>query len=171
MATSLTSTARSSVNWNLSDVLAVIGDTQNNNSFAYSKQFANGTGANQADRVIVKNGTIAGGGNTTFDLAGSLTDFFGNVITLVRVKVLYFELTTGTTASDVSLGGDANPWATWLGAVTDKVKVRNGGSLCLVAPDAAAYTVTAGTGDILKVTNNDGANVATYKLVIIGASA
>ena len=40
--------------------------------------------------------------------------------------------------------------------------------LLLVAPGAAGYAVTAGTGDILKVANSGAGTGVTYDIVIVG---
>jgi len=103
---------------------------------------------------------------------------YGATITFARVKTIYFNLTTDTASAGVWVGGVAsNGLINWISSAgtfgTDqpRVKVRNGGVFLLSTPDATAYPVTAGTADILRFTNADGSNVATYKLAIVGASA
>lgn len=178
MSTSLTIQAASAkIAWDFQDVRSW-GNSDNNSSWAYSVSLANGTAVNQADLIYVATGTIAASGTLNLDLAGTLTDMFGNTITMARVKVIYVNLTTDTSATSLKVGGHATAglanWITSAGTFgTDQpaVVVRNGGVLFLSAPDATAYAVTATTADILKLTNLDGANTATYKLAIVGASA
>lgn len=171
MATTLTiSQASAKVIWTYEDVRAWANST-NSSNFGYSKSLANGTGASQADKIYLATGTISASATLSLDLAGSLTDIFGNTITLARVKILYFELQTTTSASSVLIGASTNPWVNWVSASGDKVRVRNGGCLFLCAPDATAYAVTAGTGDALDFVNEDGSNVATYRLAIVGSTA
>ena len=47
-------------------------------------------------------------------------------------------------------------------------QMQPGGTLLLVAPNAAGYAVTAGTGDLLKVANSGGSTGVTYDIVIVG---
>ncbi len=54
-------------------------------------------------------------------------------------------------------------------AKPDTVKVKPGGAIALVAPDATGYAVTAGTADQLKVANSAGGTSVTYDIIIIGA--
>jgi hypothetical protein len=48
--------------------------------------------------------------------------------------------------------------------------VRPGGLAVLAAPDATAYVVTAGTGDLIDIVNTAAGNVAP-EIYLIGASA
>ena len=53
---------------------------------------------------------------------------------------------------------------------TDKINLPASAWLKWVAP-IDGYAVTAGTGDLLKIENSDGAATATYDIVIVGTSA
>lgn len=177
MATTLTASVSAKVGWNFENVLDW-GNALNSATFSYTKSLASGTAASQVDVLYVAQGTIAASTNLDLDLAASLADMFGHTITFARVKTLYVELTTDTTSTGLWVGGaSSNGFANWISSAgtfgTDqpRVKVRNGGAFFLSAPDATAYAVTAGTGDILRLTNADGSNVATYKLAVTGASA
>lgn len=171
MATTLTLTAKASVSWDFENVLSTIGNTSNVNGFSYSKSFTNGTAASMVDLLYVTNGTLAGSGTLNVDLAGSVADFFGTTITMARVKVMYLENTNDTTSTGISFGNHAAPLVNWISVGTTTVSIRNGGCFFLCAPDATAYAVTATTADGLKLTNADGSNTATYKLVVAGCSA
>lgn len=171
-ATSLAATITAGISWTYTNVLTGSINTQNANSHTYSQKLTNGTGASgTADLLYAVKTTIAGAGSTTLDLAGTLTDFFGNVLTMARAKYMYFNLTADTTASDVSIGNATAPLLNWISAATSTVKVRNGGLFLLGGPDATGYAVTATTADGLKVLNNDATNTATLKLAVIGSSA
>ena len=63
----------------------------------------------------------------------------------------------------------ANGFITPFAAASDTVKVRPGGFMALVAPDATAYVVTAGTGDLLTITNSAAGTGVTYDIVILGS--
>jgi hypothetical protein len=68
-------------------------------------------------------------------------------------------------------GAAANGWATAFGDPTDKVKIKPGGTLALLAPGATAYPVTPATGDLLQVANSGAGTSVTYDIIVIGASA
>lgn len=172
MAKTLEIKVRSSINWDLLETnTGLTNASANRNNFTYSKTLTNGTAANQADLLYAASGTIGTSATLSLDLAGTLDDFFGDTITMARVKVIYITITTDTSASSVNVGGNANAFDTFLGDASDEIIIRNGGNLTLTAPDATAYAVTASTGDILDITNNDGSNTATYQIAIVGASA
>ncbi|MFI6759363.1 hypothetical protein ACIBF5_09505 [Micromonospora sp. NPDC050417] len=130
-----------------------------------------GTGAGQADRLFTDRRTIVASGTDALDLAGVLVDAFGAVITMARVKALYVAA-AATNVNNLLVGGAAaNTWTSWAGAADNEIVIRPGGALLLVAPDAVAYPVTAGTADQLQIANSGSGSSVTYDIVIIGASA
>ena len=162
---------QATISWNVTNALTGLDSTSNNSSFTYSLSFAHGTGAaGTADILFAIQTTIAGAGNYEPDLAGSLLDFFGNTLTMARVKCLYVHLTTDTAASGISIGNAAAPWVNWISAATSTVKVYNGGLFLLAGSGATQYAVTAGTGDDLKILNDDASVTATVKVCIIGST-
>lgn len=169
MSTTLTiSSLASKVVWDYESVLSW-GNATNAASYSYSKSLANGTGASQADQIYVATGTLAGAATLTVNLS-TLTDMFGNTLNMKRVKAIYLENTTDTTSTGLALGGDVTtPFVGPFNTGTDTITVRNGGNFFIAAPDATAYAVD--TGINLLLTNSDGTNTATYKLVIVGCSA
>lgn len=170
MATTLTTKHVQQVNWTFSKTNN-FGNTSNSSQFQFTSSTSNGTGSGQADLVYLAQTTIGASSTLSLDLAGSLSDLFGNTITMVRVKTIYVELATTTTASSINVGGNVNGLVNWISAAADYVVIQNGGCFMIHAPGATAYAVTAGTGDILDITNNDGTNTATVKIAIVGASA
>ncbi len=169
MATTLTISAQTAaINWNFTNNLT-LGNTTNTSNFSYSAPLTNGSAINQANLLYATSGTLSASASISIDLAGSVSDFFGNVITFTLVKSIFFTLTTDTTATSVLIGNGSTPFINWVGSGAHTVRVRNGGCFFLSAPDATGYAVTAATGDILKITNEDSSNVATYKLAIVGA--
>ena len=130
-----------------------------------------GTGANQADQLWSDTRTLALSTGEDLDLAGGITDVYGNVLTMARVKMIYITAAS-TNGSTISVGGaSATQFVGWVANSSDIVKIRPGGGFMLIAPDATAYVVGAGTADLLKVLNDDGAAGATYSIIIVGASA
>jgi hypothetical protein len=138
---------------------------------ARSFPLANGTGANQADRLFADRRTLAASASESLDLAGSLVDNLGATITFARVRALLVEASSANTNNVVVGGAASNAFASMFGDATDKFVVRPGGLVLLVAPGATGYAVTAGTGDLLQVANSGGTTGVTYDITIIGASA
>ena len=132
---------------------------------------ANGTAANQADRIFHDTRTLSASGTENLDLAGVLTDPTGATITFAKIKLLLIKAAAANT-NDVVVGGHASAaFVNWVSDATDKVVVRPGGGLCLWAPGAAGYAVTATTADMLTVANSGAGTGVTYDVVIIGTSA
>lgn len=138
-------------------------------SFNHVLAFANGTGANQADKRWSSAGrSLAGTASENLDLAGVLLDYRGNAITFARIKAI---AVYNYGPNILKVGGAAsNAFVNWVADATDIVQVRTGGLLLLVAPDATAYAVTGTTGDILKIANA-AAGAITYDIGLLGASA
>lgn len=144
---------------------------------ALSKALAltDGTTANKADLIYANERTVGDGADDDIDLAGVLTDAFGATITMAEMVaiVVINEQEDGTAnTTDLTLGGGSNPFVGFLGGTTPTIgPIKPGGAFCLFAGDAAGIgTVTAGTADILRITNSAGA-ANTYQIAIIGRTA
>jgi|SRR5688500_4620070 len=139
---------------------------------SWARQFniANGTGANQADRMYIDSNTLAASGTANVDLAGSLTDAFGAALTFARIKAVFIAAAEGNT-NDVQVTRPGANGAPLFMAAGDGIVVRPGGAFAWIAPDAVAVPVTAGTGDLLTFTNSAAGSSVTYEVIIIGASA
>ena len=131
---------------------------------------ASGTGANQADRIFSDTRTLTASATEDLDLAGSLTDAFGATITFARIKAIMVSAAAANTNNVNVARAAANGVPLFL-AAGDAVPVLPGGILLWAAPNAAAIAVTAGTGDLITVTNSGAGTSVTYDIVIIGASA
>jgi|TARA_Y100000034_G_scaffold132026_1_gene194057 hypothetical protein len=128
--------------------------------------FTDGTGANQAKNVFHDIRALAGSTSEELDLAGGLTDAFGNTITMTAVKGLIIKAAS-TNGDNIEVGGSAaNGFINWVGDATDKILIPPGGTFALIAPDAGGFAVTAGTGDLLKINNAD-ASGASYTITIL----
>ena len=55
-------------------------------------------------------------------------------------------------------------------AAADQLTIPPGGHIALYAP-VSGWTVTAGTGDLLTITNSAAGTSVTYDIIIIGTSA
>lgn len=133
--------------------------------------FEAGTGAGlTADLAYANTISLAAAATTTLDLAGGLTDAFGNTLTFAKVKGLFVQCPKANVGA-VQIGGNAtSAFNGPLGGTTPKLATMAGGVTSLVHP-GAGWTVTASTGDILKLTNADANNAATANVVIWGVSA
>ena len=140
---------------------------------------ADGTGANQSDLMYFELAeTIAASGNDQYDLAGALTDAYGDAVVFAKIKAILIKNTA--TNAEIQVGGGTdgagtNAWAPWITSTTadksEAVKIEpNNGAFMMIAPNTG-WTVTAGTADILRITNNSGSNEASYQMIIIGTSA
>lgn len=134
-----------------------------------ANSFTHGTGSGQADQVHIVQGTLAGGASVDIDLSGTLDDAVGNVMVAARVKGVYFRhiASTGNTGTGTVLGDAvANDVVSWA------IPVRRGGFVAMCSNDSTGIAaVTAGTGDLFRITNSDGANSVEYFLVLVCASA
>lgn len=138
-------------------------------SQAFSNVFTNGTGDDAVDLIWHDQRTVTASSTDSLDLAGSLTDAFGNTLTFVEIKGIIIRAASGNT-NDVQIGGNANPLVGWVADGSDIVVVKPGGIFCLTAP-GTGHTVTASTGDVLDVANSAGGTSVTYDIIVIGASA
>jgi hypothetical protein len=127
-----------------------------------------GTSSGQADIVFSDTRTLATNTNEDLDLAGGLADVFGVTRTFVKVKAIRFKAAAANTTTLV-VGNGTNPFVGPFGGGGHTLSLAPGAEILVTAP-AAGWTVTPGTGDIIKVTNPAGAS-ATYDVDIIGTSA
>lgn len=132
---------------------------------------ADGSGANQANRIWHDRRTLAASATEDLDLAGVLTDPFGATISFARIRAMLIKAAAANANNLIVGNASANGFISWVGGATHTVTVRPGGLLLLVAPDATAYAVTAATADLLKVANSAGGTSVTYDVVLLGSSA
>ena len=126
-----------------------------------------GTGLNQASKTYSATRTVAASANDDIDLAGVLTDILGLApLTFLTVKAIVIRAADAN-VSNLSVGpAPANGFLGPFNAAADRVTVRPGGAFVIAAPQTG-FTVTAGTGDILRVANGAGGS-ATYTIEITG---
>ena len=163
-------TARISAQIDATETAAIdFGSKTSKIQAAIAIALANGTAASQADMIFSDERTLAASATENLDLAGSLAGAFGATLTFAKVKAIMVIADAGNT-NDVVIGGAAsNAFVGPFGANTHTVAVEPGG-VFLIAHSGAGWTVTAATGDLLKMTNSAGTTGVTYKIVIIGTS-
>jgi len=134
--------------------------------------FSNGTGAGNANQHWSDTRTLADGANETLDLAGGLTDAFGDTVTFANVKALY--LYNKSSDANLVIGGAAsNAFSALFGDAADKMVLAPGGRLLVWATaSASGYAVTADTADQLQLAHDgSGESTLEYDIVIIGEVA
>ncbi len=141
----------------------------------HTVDFTAGTGANQFDINYMQERTVGDGANDDIDLAGVLSDAFGSTITAAEICALVIlnEQEDGTAnTTNLTIGAGSNPFQTIFAAGTTKTigPIRPGGAFVLCSPAAAAWAVTAGTADILRIANSAGA-ANTYQIAIWARTA
>lgn len=131
-----------------------------------------GTGAGAVDRLYQAQRTIAASGTDDLDLAGVLTDIFTTAITFVRIKGLYIAASSANSNNVVIGAAASNQWATLLNT-TGTLQLRPGACVQFIAgaADTTGWTVTAATGDILRIANGGAGTTVTYDIAILGCSA
>lgn len=142
-------------------------------NFALKSQasFAPGTGLGQADKMFAASRTIAASANDDIDLAGSLVDPLGAVVVFAGIKAIFVEA-LATNVNDVLIGpaatnGFLGPWS----LAADKTRIRPGEFFCITNRSATGWAVTAGTGDLLRLTNGGAGSTVGYNIVLVGDSA
>lgn len=129
---------------------------------------SDGTGANQATAVFSDTRTLAASASEDLDLAGVLVGPLGDTLTFTAVKTIYVKAAAGNTNNVIVGGASSNAFTGPLGGTTPTITLPPNGGVLLVNPTAAGWTVTAGTGDLLKIANSAGSTSVSYDIVIIG---
>ena len=134
-------------------------------------QITDGTDADQMDLIWHDQRTLAASTPEDLDLSGSLVDAFGTTMAFADVRFMMIKASASNT-NDVWVGGTGtNAFFSFLGANTDYVIVKPGGTLFLYSPSDPSYAVTAATADLLKIENSSSGTSVTYDIYIGGASA
>lgn len=149
-----------------------LGASEARRRLSASVDLAAGVAAGMADLVFADTRTLAASGTEDLDLAGALADAFGAAQVFARVKALVVQADAGNT-NNVQVIRPASNGVPLFMAAGDGVALRPGETLVLVAgvADAIGHVVTAGTGDLLTITNSAGTTGVTYSIMVIGASA
>ena len=172
MATDLTGHIRPEIRLTFdggSEIGETLDDVISPNNY-YDWNVANGTAANQADLVFSDQRTLALSTSENLDLAGSLSSVYGATLTFVKVKMIYVKAKSDNGGNIIVGGAAANAFVGPFANSSDKVEIPAGG-LFMVSDATTGWTVTAATGDILKIENDDGAAEGTYDIIIVGTSA
>lgn len=134
-------------------------------------ELSNGTGANANDLMWHDQRTLAASGTEDLDLAGGLTNpLTGAAMTFVELRaILVFAASANT--NNVVISRPASNGVPLFSAAGDALPIPPGGVFIWSCPADGKVTVTAGTGDLITVTNSAGSTSVTYDAVILGTSA
>lgn len=135
---------------------------------SHTLTLTDGQGDLQANQQWHTRQTLAPGASETFDLAGALRDAFGDVAAFARLKAILLRNASAT--GTLTLGGGANPLLAWFGGPDHTLTLRPGGLLLLACTDAAAYPVTPGSADLLRLHNDDPDHPLTFELALVGTT-
>jgi len=129
--------------------------------------FLPGAANGQADILFHDIRTLTASSTEDLDLAGVLSNAFGNTVTMAEVAALYIEADSENT-NDVVFGPAAsNGFLGPFGDASDRLKVAPGKCAMIMAP-AAGWAVTAGTGDKLFVGNGGSGTPVAYTIILVG---
>lgn len=136
------------------------------------RNFLSGTGAGQCDCLYERRRSLASGAVDTIDLNTSVTDVFGNPVSMITVVafILVNEGVDGVpnTTSLTIGGGGALGMPNLLGNTSATKIVRPGGVFLTVENGiTGVVTVTPGSADTFTITNAAGAT-NNYQLIIVG---
>jgi hypothetical protein len=130
---------------------------------------AAGVGANQADVLFSDKRTLASATGEDLDVSGALSALFGTAV-FAKVKAVVIVAAAANTTS-LTVSRPASNGLLLFGAASDALAaIKPGGGFAFWDPSLAGIAVTAGTADLLTITNSSGAS-ADYYVLILGTSA
>lgn len=134
---------------------------------AFDDSMTDGNAADKAEVVFYNEDTVAASGTDTLDFAGGFTDAFGTTLTCTKLKALWIENRNTTAGDIIRLQRPAANGLVLFDAASDAINIGPGGAFLWWLPSAAGIAVTAGTGDILEIVEEGGANVNTYRIAFV----
>ena len=134
-----------------------------------SHALTTGTAAGMVDRVFADSRTLIASATEDLDLAGVLTDTFGASITFAKIKAVIVKAAAANT-NDVNVSRPATNGVPLFTAVSSGIGVKPGGAFAWFCA-GTGVTVTAGTGDLITITNSAGGTSVVYDVIILGTSA
>lgn len=146
-----------------------LGDAKFAINIANNVQLSDGTGSGQANQFWSDTRTIAASGTENIDLAGSLVNAFGTTLTFTKIKGVYIKAASGNT-NNVQLTRPASNGLPLFLAAGDGLNILPGGTFFWACSDNTAVAVTAGTGDLLTITNSGAGTSVTYDIAIVGVA-
>jgi len=138
-------------------------------SISHALQLEAGTAAlGKADLLYTATRTLAASATENLDLTGVLVGPVGTAFNAAEVVAIVVEAAAANTNTVVIGGAASNAFLGPFALATDTLKVKPGQWLFLT--DTTGWPVTAGTGDLLKVTNGAAGTAVTYTITVIARS-
>lgn len=135
----------------------------------YTKSFTDGAGAGQAQIWWHDQRTLGASATENIDLAGALPGMFGGTLTFTAIKaVIVLASAANNPANEVQVTRPAANGAPLFMAAGDGISLAPGAIFVWVDPGATGKAITAGTADLLTVTNSAGTNSVTYDIIVVG---
>lgn len=130
-----------------------------------SRNYTDGTGALQANKVWRDLRTLSAGASETIDLSGTLTDHEGNTVAFVGVKEVLIGIIGPDGTKKLQVGNAASN--SFQGPLSSGATEDVFYQLEWTHPSAAGFAVTNSSNDNLKI-NNPGAGSVTYFIMVLG---
>jgi len=171
MATSLATGLKCALAWHSTKELG-LGSVKDAHQLICEDSLANGAGLDQAEELWHDRRTLDPAEAEVLDLAGGLTNAFGDSVAFARIKGLWLANRASAADAVLLVGGGADgsgdqAWASWLGAAGNQVRVGPAGLLLVWNPAAAGFVVGAGTTDRLRIANLSSSSL-DYDIVLLG---
>lgn len=172
MADTLTIEALARLTWTRKEALD-LSNVVDSATLEWKESLADGTGADQTDLVWHDERSILTTANDDLDMTALVATIFGSTVTTNFVKVKLILIINRSTTAGEELKLDSSVANGFLGpfngSATSKIEIGPDSAL-LLSSKKDGWTVTAATGDIIRI-NNPNATTVTYRVVIAGTSA
>lgn len=136
----------------------------------FQQNFMNGTGDFQINQKFSNTRSLAASTSEDLDLnnaANPLLDAHGRPLQLTKLKGIRV-VAALTNVNNVVIGGaPSNGFLGWFSDISDKIALPPGGFFEIVHP-AAGWTVTPGSGDLLRLANSGAGSAVGYDIGLIG---
>jgi hypothetical protein len=151
---------------NVNDDIVQQADVNVAHSLAYTDGFA----AGQCDREFSDTRSLAASTNENLDLnGGTLTNALGAAINFARLKFIRVTCPT-TNVGNMRVSRPASNGVPFFVAASDAIDIPPGGVFQWGDPGATGVVVTAATGDLINVANQDATTLNSYSIVLLGGS-
>jgi len=137
--------------------------------FNVTGEMATGVVIDTADTLWFNKARALAATSEEIDVAASLSDAFGTTLSFVKIKGVFIQNLSVVADETIKVGGAAANALLLFDDATDIYTIGPGGIFFLWEPSLAGKTVTAATGDLLKI--DSGAATLTYNIAIWGTSS
>lgn len=134
--------------------------------YTITNNLSNGTASGNASQQWHDTRTLTASATEDLDFAGSLTNAFGVTLTFAKIKLIIVKASSANT-NDVQVTRSSSNGVPLFMAANDGIALGPGEWFIFGSP-TTGKTVTAGTGDLLTLTNSAGSTSVTYDIIVIG---